>query len=349
MTEVSQTTSIKAFKRAFTGGEPARLSSRQLLEGSTRNLGSMPLGQAFIEALAATSATEEILTRTARNAPEQSVGEFVAFENGRFKNAIAYRREDICSPGDLNSVRIHEGAHAMSYIHSAAGYAVPENERTNIFLSPRDSVIFSSLLEIIARAKQIEYDWVRTVRRQDSAETLAQMNHVLEQQGMKTPVQNFAEFYVFYAMSIFFNEYNDKGVVTADAYHKDVLDIYPRGLERFSATRPGAPGSEHFVRMTIQDAIEIGHTFGVNVFETCPALTQRILDGEGISAATLNRIDRLNDYLGIEDERALPTLDQAIRADGLTRAQFIAIGRGEMQWPENTRDRVFGYACEPTR
>jgi len=116
-----------------------------------------------------------------------------------------------------------------------------------------------------------------------------------------------------------------KKSVIADEWHARALEEYDLLLKyRFDNLQKGETLT--LVRLEGPDILEIGASFGPNTFGTDaanPALTEI----ENLSPANAKKLAEIEQKYSIAPRAELPTLDEALAAEGTTRAAFIQASR----------------------
>lgn len=261
------------------------------------------VGRRFLQDFAATSCAESVNLQLSARASFQA-----HHTTKGFINKILYSTNVLDDVKALFSSRTHEGIHAIQFGFSAAAHATPFNVGSKIMLCPRDAVLLEELKERDAFAKQRILDKMLA----DDRYAASNMNFFeSELQG--------------YARTILRRlQWNDE-MNFLDYYRGKAMGEY----EIRMADRHKAEGDIVYVRLEPEDILGIGDSLGLHSFGTSPAdaMTWR----RPLTPDQETRLDALNRTLDITDEGGLPTLGQALQAQGLTRAAFLARSLGKAQ------------------
>jgi len=266
------------------------------------------LGSRFLQEFAATGCGESIDLQL------QARASFQAHHTTKgFINKILYSTTVLDDIKALFSSRTHEGVHAIQFGRSAAAHATPFNVGAKIMLCPRDAVLLEELKERDAFAKQLLLDKILTDDRYAASGIRFFEN---ELQG--------------YARTILRKlQWNDE-MTFLDYYRGKAMGEYETRMK----DRHKAEGDIIYVRLEPEDILGVGDSLGLHSFGTSPAdamTWQRPLTPDQEA-----RLEALNQALGIRNEGGLPTLGQALAAQGLTRASFLArsLGKGQDSGPK---------------
>lgn len=240
-----------------------------------------------------------------------------------FSNYVLYGMEALDSRERLLGARTHEFVHALQYHSSAALHADPFNETSSLIVSPYDYILRKERLEQDAYVKGA---WLCSLAITDAPGVVDAMK------GSPLPITTFQDIRAKSGslQEAFVKAARDtrnllgvwqKGAqktVIADEWHARALEEY----EHIIKMRIDNGEKITFARLSGEDILEIGNSFGPNTFGTNaqdPALT-RI---ENLSAENAKKLAEINAKIGIYDRDLLPTLDQALGMAGITRAAYL--------------------------
>lgn len=247
-----------------------------------------------------------------------------------FSNYVLYGREALDNPERLMGARIHEFVHALQYQTSAVLHVDPFNDATNLMVSPYDYLLRKERLEqdayvkgawLCALAVDVAPDIVKAMKGSplpiDTFQKIREKSASL-QEAFEVAARDCRNLLGVWAKDA------EKSVI-ADEWHARALEEYDLLLQyRHDSLREGETLT--LVRLTGQDILEIGASFGPNTFGTNaanPALTGI----ENLSPANAKKLAEIEKKYGIAPRAELPTLDTALTAAGTPRAAFIQASR----------------------
>lgn len=250
-----------------------------------------------------------------------------------FSNYVLYGMEALDSQERLLGARTHEFVHALQYHSSAALHADPFNEASEFIVSPYDYILRKERLEQDAYVKGA---WLCSLAINDAPGVIDAMK------GSPLPVTTFQN---IRANSGSLQEAFTKAAadtrnllgvwqkdaektVIADEWHARALEEY----EHIIQMRMDSGEKITFVRLSGDDILEVGNSFGPNTFGTDandPALT-RI---ENLSPENAKKLAEINAKVGIYNRDLLPTLDQSLGMAGTTRAAYLDASKNHIGPP----------------
>lgn len=250
-----------------------------------------------------------------------------------FSNYVLYGIEALDSCARLLGARTHEFIHALQYHTSAVLHADPFNEASDIIVSPYDYILRKERLEQDAYVKGA---WLCSLAVDDAPGVVAAMK------GSPLPIDTFQDIRaksgsLQEAFTVAARDTrNLMGVwhknapksVIADEWHARALEEYAHIIKM----RLDAGDKITFVKLSGEDVLEIGDSFGPNTFghnTADPALTTI----ENLSPENARRLAEINALLGITDRNQLPTLDDALQAKGVTRAAYLHASKNHVGPP----------------
>lgn len=250
-----------------------------------------------------------------------------------FNNAVLYGMEALDSRERLLGARTHEFIHALQYRTSAILHADPYNEASNIIVSPYDYILRKERLEQDAYVKGA---WLCSLATQEAPGVVEAMK------GSPLPIDTFQN---IRAQSGSLQEAFTKAArdtrnllgkwkkdaektVIADEWHARALEEY----EKIIQLRLDAGDPITCIRMTGDDVLEIGQSFGPNTFGSNPA-DPALTTIENLSPENAKKLSQINAKLGIFDRDRLPTLDSALQAQGTTRAVYLDASKKHLGAP----------------
>ena len=240
-----------------------------------------------------------------------------------FSNYVLYGMEALDSRERLLGARTHEFVHALQYHSSAALHADPFNEASSLIVSPYDYILRKERLEQDAYVKGA---WLCSLATGDAPGVIDAMKGsplpVTTFQDIRAQSGSLQEAFVKAARDTrnllgVWQKDAEKSVI-ADEWHARALEEY----EHIIQMRIDSGEKITFVRLSSEDILDVGGSFGPNTFGTDandPALT-RI---ENLSAENAKKLAEINTKIGIYDRDLLPTLDQALGMAGTTRAAYL--------------------------
>lgn len=240
-----------------------------------------------------------------------------------FSNGVLYGIEALDSRERLLGARTHEFIHALQYQTSAALHADPYNEASDVIVSPYDYILRKERLEQDAYVKGA---WLCSLATADAPAVVDAMK------GSPLPIDTFQD---IRAKSGSLQEAFTKAAcaarnllgvwqkgaektVIADEWHTGALEEY----EKIIQMRLDAGDRITFVRLSGEDVLEIGRSFGPNTFgdnAADPTLTTI----ENLSPGNAKKLAEINAKLGIAPRDQLVTLESALQAQGTTRAAYL--------------------------
>jgi len=286
-----------------------------------------PVGEAFRRATAGIVRHEGLDTGLTPSAVYHSFRYPAHPGQTSFSNDVLYGTEALDSPARLMGARTHEFIHARQYHLSAALHADPYNEASDIIVSPYDYLLRKERLEQDAYVKGA---WLCSLATEDAPDIVAAMK------GSPLPVDTFRNIREKSAslQEAFAEAARDtrnlSGIwrknappsVIADEWHSRALEEYAQIIK----LRLAAGDKLTFVRLAGEDILEIGRSFGPNTFgqdAADPALTTL----ESLSPENARKLAALDAQLGITDRHQLPTLEEALQAKGVARADYLAASK----------------------
>ena len=240
-----------------------------------------------------------------------------------FNNAVLYGMEALDSRERLLGARTHEFIHALQYRSAAILHADPYNEASDIIVSPYDYILRKERLEQDAYVKGA---WLCSLATQDAPAVVDAMK------GSPLPIDTFQD---IRAQSTSLQDAFTKAArdtrnllgvwkkdaektVIADEWHARALEEYEKIIQlRLDANDPIT-----CIRMTGEDVLEIGNSFGPNTFGT-NAADPTLTTIENLSPENAKKLAEINAKLGIIDRDQLPTLESTLHARGTTRAAYL--------------------------
>lgn len=240
-----------------------------------------------------------------------------------FSNYVLYGTEALDSRARLLGARTHEFIHALQYHTAAVLHADPFNEASDIIVSPYDYILRKERLEQDAYVKGA---WLCSLAVGAAPDIIDAMK------GSPLPIDTFQNIRAQSGslQETFAKAARDtrnllgawqKGAaktVIADEWHARALEEY----EHIIKMRLQAGNNITFVKMTGDDVLEIGNSFGPNTFGSNPA-DPALTTIENLSPENAKKLAEINATLGITDRDRLPTLDSALQAQGTTRAVYL--------------------------
>ncbi len=244
-----------------------------------------------------------------------------------FSNRIIYHADSLTGPEQFFLSRLHECIHAIQAARVPVSHANILNKATNIVLCPRDQIVLIERMEQDAYAKAAwlgslacrDQPGIRHASRENidsvaAFESIRKKSHDLQQalslmakRVMNSRIEN------PYARNL-----------TAGEYYRDhALDTYALMLD--NPQYIGGPLVA--VRLAPEDIWAVGNSFGPNTFGK-DSVHPDFLKPPRLTERQQRMLAALNDRLDIENEDKLPTLRRALRAQGLTIAEFMAQSRG---------------------
>lgn len=277
------------------------------------------VGEAFAQACKLSGSTETLDEERVTNAGFLSFA-FPPDEGGKpLRNRIVYGPTAFDNGGRLFAARAHEFLHALQYRKAVVLHTDPFNVNAPFFLCPEDYVRRKELLEADAYAKGAWLQSLASVRHEEMSGALdktplsvGKFNELRAEAGslQKTLEQ------AAVAAGDNHGQWLGDGSLSAarDLWHALALEEYANIIK---ARKEEGEKNFVFVRMTDDDAKEIGLSFGPNPFDNGVAPLQ-------LSPANKKTLEKLNEELGITAATALPTIDEALAQKGMTRGGLIA-------------------------
>lgn len=292
-----------------------------------------PVGEAFRRATAGIVRHEGLDTGLTPSAVYHSFRYPAHPGQMSFSNDVLYGTEALDSPARLMGARTHEFIHARQYHLSAALHADPYNEASDIIVSPYDYLLRKERLEQDAYVKGA---WLCSLATQEAPGVVEAMK------GSPLPIDTFQN---IRAQSGSLQEAFTKAArdtrnllgkwkkdaektVIADEWHARALEEY----EKIIQLRLDAGDPITCIRMTGDDVLEIGQSFGPNTFGSNPA-DPALTTIENLSPENAKKLSQINAKLGIFDRDQLPTLDSALQAQGTTRAVYLDASKKHLGAP----------------
>ncbi len=240
-----------------------------------------------------------------------------------FSNYVLYGIEALDSRERLLGARTHEFVHALQYHTAAVLHADPFNEASDIIVSPYDYILRKERLEQDAYVKGA---WLCSLALDDAPGIVDAMK------GSPLPIDTFQKIRAESGslQEAFAKAARDtrnllgawkKGAektVIADEWHARALDEYAHIIQM----RLDAGDNITFVRLSGEDMLEIGASFGPNTFGSNPA-DPALTTIENLSQENAKKLAEINAKLGITSRDQLPTLENALQAKGTTRAAYL--------------------------
>ncbi|MCD8566492.1 MAG: hypothetical protein LRY36_00935 [Alphaproteobacteria bacterium] len=228
------------------------------------------------------------------------------------------------TPEQITISERHEKVHALQWHKVPALHASPYNQATPIVLSPESWVLMTILTEREAFAKtawlnalELEVAPSERFRNQAKTETLTPDDIDLKSQDIRMALQK--------ASLAWDNRLKHKSKDTdpdmtlLDHYIQNALDVYEQS-NRLNIEKSPVPPI--FVRLSPEDILAIGSTFGPSTFgDGTPDDIFTSLPP--MSSALYQKLEALNRKHGIEQESDLPTVNEALQTLGLTAETYM--------------------------
>ena len=251
-----------------------------------------------------------------------------------FTNKLTYgpaAEEDLAN---LFPSKVHEAAHALQKMKSAALHASPFNRNTHIIICPRDWITLEERCEQDSYIKQA---WFSSLL----AENLPEIRNMSAFDAL--PVEafekirqssaNIAEAVVEAARQSlarsYYSDNLDSEYRFKHFYQDLALDNFDAGMK---TRRDKGESNFIFVRLEPEDIAAIGASFGPNSFGESMLLPEFAAQPVMLEK-TREKLQNLNQKLGISDENALPTLGEILQTLGMSREDFIAASYGRSSAP----------------
>ncbi len=237
------------------------------------------------------------------------------------KNELLYGLPALDSKGVLLGARCHEFIHARQYQEATAAHANPFNTQTAFFLSPYDYVRLKEALEQDAYAKGA---WLQNLVKSSDPDIAGALDRtpmpVSDFERIRTGSASLSEAFtkVSKAASDAQGRWlGDNSLSPArDLWHENALWEYAHVM----GTRIKAGQTDFaFVRLTEKDLNEVGTAFGPDTY-----------DGRlqpQLSPANTARVEMLEAMLKIRKRDQLPTIDEALAKESLSREKFREISQ----------------------
>lgn len=267
------------------------------------------VGQQFKAEFSTTQCTEaidlDVRSRAALNAHY--------FLHG-FMNSISYNKDVLDDPRELFSSKTHEAVHAIQFHRSAATHATAFNAHTKIVLCPRDAILLQELKERDAQSKQ----WLFNQMLDD---------YLAAPDGSYVPpaVDVLESLLRGTARIILETTHRYDGQTFLESYR----DMTIREYEGLLTDRHRDEGDIIYVRLDPDDIIGVGDSLGLHSFGRNEAEARQWMVSAPLTAAQEGRLSAVHRVLGLDEARVLPTLAEALQAQGLTRAGFVAHSRAK--------------------
>lgn len=250
-----------------------------------------------------------------------------------FSNYVLYGMEALDSQERLLGARTHEFVHALQYHSSATLHADPFNEASSLIVSPYDYILRKERLEQDAYVKGA---WLCSLATADAPGVVDAMKGsplpITTFQNIRAKSGSLQEAFTTAARDtrnlLGVWQKDAEKTVIADEWHARALEEY----EHIIQMRIDSGEDITFVRLSGEDILEVGNSFGPNTFGTDandPALT-RI---ENLSAENAKKLAEINAKIGIYNRDLLPTLDQALGMAGTTRAAYLEASKNHIGPP----------------
>jgi len=252
----------------------------------------------------------------------------------RFDNNIYYNRLRFDDTGFAFVRRTHEIIHALQAQSSVALHANPGNKNADIILCPRDYLLIRELAEEDARAKE-------TLVKYAAAQANPHLTTAFNSTGLS--IKDFET-----ALSIHKNMSMTLAVTAIsalntgcaeDGYEQKTLRDYYADMAFFdyyqNIARRQNEADEHpvqFVRLGDEDIYDLGTAFGPCTFGS-PDIYPAFQELLSPSAELLTEIAGLSEALDITDDRALPTLSEALTGRGQTPQSALTLWRANSALP----------------
>ncbi len=295
------------------------------------------VGQAFLNKFRATGCSERLDRQKAPKHIAFYLPHHVPF-NKRLPepvNRIDYSIALFGSFYDALSVTLHERIHAMQYASCAAVHADPLNAmKTGVCLSPRDYLIVNIAAEMDAYVKQA---WLMKMMEEQfkgiSAGTSG-LTFPVSTKELRQIENLFADMSgVFQAAAKDVGCRNlpwsgqQEASPLADYYAQGFLTSYAQNIRLYRAHNNGR--NPVFCRLQAQDLRELGRAFGPCTFGD-PDVRPEFLKSFPLSDANRQALADLYTLLDVIDSgvlplfaQPLPTLDEALHAQGKTRQDML--------------------------
>ncbi len=256
-----------------------------------------PLGDAFSREVALTGCGEfvdpELPARAAFHAHHLTQG---------FSNQIFYSPSALQTTQGLFSSRTHEAVHALQFSRCAATHATPYNGASKIILCPRDGVLLDELKERDAFSKQ----WL--------------LQRLYDEPGYNTQSPDqWKQDLRQHAETVLESMNLRRGYNFRDYYRDREIESY----EDCMVSRHQQEQGLTYVRLDAADLWMLGGALGLNTFGDTLGEASRWRGLHLLTPGQEGRIAVLNQQLGIMQESTLPTLRQALMAQGTSRPLFM--------------------------
>ena len=247
-----------------------------------------------------------------------NAGAYQAFSEGEFINEIWLRKENLNTEyiGYTYLTLYHEYIHSIQHKNTAALLATPSNPRTKICLTPSDYLNLHTLMEQDAFVKQ--------------AYLITELYAQKPQLFGNDEVDN----WIIPIIGTTKKEELDSSKLISSFENyltNSYIDRYLGRLEERLEDGDFGRFQNNFVRIDHNDIYSVGDTVCENLFTP-----EHIKNKPYISDITLimndeqkTRLQKIEDSLNITNHEKLPTLEEALRKQGMTKQDFLAISRQE--------------------
>lgn len=296
---------------------------RWLLRLRDPDLGSV--GEKFKAAFAATGCGEKIQDFSP---DDDAPAMYIPFacslsrKTTHLRNMIEYGLYSFSSRAYLFSARIHEMLHAIQYHSAPALHARIGNFQSPIVICPRDAALLTKFMEQDTYAKQA---WMTSLALGDIPEgDPARTNFITEAFAQLRQQIGDLQGALSFASQLLMDMKDEKHDISSlgqDYCHRQLVsynEILPSRLEDIRS------GRVTLVRLDPEDIWEISAAFGPNIFgEKRP--DPAFLADPDLKPESREILNKMNEQLGITDERNLLTLSQALKDRGMTRQDLLNI------------------------
>lgn len=247
---------------------------------------------------------------------------------GKFTNQINHLSK-YTKPNQLYTLcmnQIHEGTHALQFHKAASLHTFPNNTSMNIALSPRDYIWQQQLIEKDAYTKEAYMAYyahnVLNLPISNYNDIYDIFCDILKQEqgNLRNALKSFADQFMQIAEA-------KENLNFSDKYAWDALYNYQESLhyrQEFYSWLRGYPTTEPltFVRLSPEDIQNIGSSFEPNVFNANdPCVSAQRPDA--LPDDLENKVQKLEQELGIDPNSQLPTLDKTLQNMGSTSVIFL--------------------------